>query len=116
MRDKYHGRPYEQISTAVFKAGELVTGHGVSADKGKSIFLRDREAVVANFPFGSAAVHDNCMIADVARVLLHPLDAAIRVNGKQDQVTIGNVIISHFLIHNTGNHGKGQHILIRVTA
>ena len=111
-RHQHHGLSLKQRGTAIFEAGKLRTGHGVTAHKGEAVFFRKGKAAAADLPLDAAAVNDKGILRNQVGVLFQPACAAIGVDGKQNQITFRDGFLTQLAVNSPGQHSKGQHLLI----
>ena len=81
----------------------------MAADESEAILFCHREAPAAHLLLHTAAVHDQGIFGNKGSVLLQPGGAAVRVDGKENQITLGDGFFIQLSVDGTCQHGKGQH-------
>ena len=104
----------EHGGRGILEAGIVGARHGMPAQIGEAVFLRQRETGVADQPLCAAAVDDHRLRADMRAVLPQIVHSGGGIDGDQDQIAGGKGIFRQGTVHSAGKNGKVGNGLIRV--
>ena len=116
LRHQQHRRAAEQIRTGVFEAGLMGARHGMPAQEGEAVFFCQRKARRADTALDAAAVDHNGLFSKIWRKLPHCFHGCGRIDGDQDQIALGDVLLGQLAVHCAAHAGKVQHAAVAFTS
>ena len=95
----------KHIRRGIGKAGAFHARHGVRPNEGKAVFLRNRLHLLANHTLDARTIHHDCALLEILCMCPDIVYRQMRIQAKQNQITILGVAILHKAMHRLHQQG-----------
>ena len=99
LRSEKHCGTLVKVCSRMSETRKLCACHGVTADKLKAVFIRNRIKLTANHSFCAAAIYDDCAFFKLFGIIFYKIYNSLRICRDNNKIALAYILVTESTVN-----------------